>query len=200
MDDKAKDQLFKDTLELVRKIDAEKAEKLANVTGPRFVLGAITGGLGIPEVTVRNWLTRGQLNLSMQSQKAKGKWRRFSILDAITISVAFQLSKVGVPVAVYAEIAEFMSNFASNLLTQPFGFAADPILLVFNDGDNWRHIMTDNADIDTLREQHQLPSVFIVLNCMRVMNEALEPLGLPIGVGTADEIMGGADETEEGDK
>ncbi len=159
---------------------------LAPYVEPRFTLSAITEGLGVPEVTIRNWLTRGQLDLGAETARAKGKWRLFSLRDAVIIHVAFQLSRVGVPVAVFHDVAQKVARFGEMLFKGPVGMVRRPIVVLTNDGE-WKAQQHYDAGPFRLTDL-DIPPAAVVLNVEQVIVRTLHALGFEAMVGTAAEI------------
>lgn len=135
----------------------------------RFALGAITGVLGISEITVRNWLTRGQLQLSSNEGRGEGKHRRFSIRDAIVLMVAFQLSRLGVPPAHFAGIADEVADFASIYFGGRPGMMRQPMLTVFNDDGEWKSLIQPATNLN-------IPPAAIVVDVERIIKNTLDRL------------------------
>ncbi|MFG1375333.1 hypothetical protein [Xanthobacter autotrophicus] len=170
----------------VEVIKRKSAPLLQPYMEPRFTLSAITEGLGVPEVTIRNWLTRGQLDLGAETARAKGKWRLFSLRDAVIIHVAFQLSRVGVPVAVFHDVAQKVARFGEMFFKGPVGMVRRPIVVLTNDGEWQSHLHHDSGpfrltDLD-------IPPAAVVLNVEQVIVRTLHALGFEAMVGTAAEI------------
>lgn len=163
-----------------------KSQAASQYAEPRFTLSALTDHLHIPEVTIRNWLTRGQLDLGAETTRAKGKWRLFSFRDAIIIHVAFQLSRVGVPVAVFHDVAQKVALFGETLFAGPVGMVRRPIVVLTNDGE-WkvqRHYDSGPFRLTDL----DIPPAAVVLNVEQVIVRTLSALGFNAMVGTAAEI------------
>lgn len=158
---------------------------------PRFALGAITGGIGVPEVTVRNWLTRGQIDLSEGGQRSEGKHRRFSVKDAIKIAAAFHLSGLGAPVQFRSDVAEKIAGYCEGLVTRIQGSLRNPVLLIFNDGGwKYKHVYDDGPL--RIAEIEGLPPLVTVLNVQRLIEETLRPLGIEVMSGTAEQLRSAA--------
>lgn len=167
-------------------------ERRQHFNEPRFALGTITGGIGVPEVTVRNWLTRGQIELSEGEQRIEGKHRRFSVKDAIRIAAAFQLSGIGAPVKYRSELAEKIAGYSEGLVTRIQGSLKNPVLLIFNDGE-WKYQLVYDDGPLRIAEIEGLPPLVTVLNVQRLIEETLRPLGIEVMSGTSDELRAGTE-------
>lgn len=172
----------------VRAIEEERWQRFNE---PRFALGAITGGIGVPEVTVRNWLTRGQIDLSEGGQRSEGKHRRFSVKDAIKIAAAFHLSGLGAPVQFRSEVAEKVADYCEGLVTRLQGSLRNPVLLIFNDG-GWKYKHTYDDGPLRIADMEGLPPLVSVLNVQRLIEETLRPLGIEVMSGTSEELRAAA--------
>lgn len=153
---------------------------------PRFTLSAITEGLGVPDVTIRNWLTRGQLDLGAETARAKGKWRLFSLRDAVVIAVAFHLSRVGVPVAIFHEVAQKVARFGEMFFKGPVAMVRRPIVVLTNDGE-WQTYLHHDSGPFRLTDL-DIPPAAVVLNVEAVLVRTLQALGFDAVLGTAAEI------------
>lgn len=187
MSKEPKSTLLPEIRDLFRKHAEYEAEKRRGYNEPRFALGVITGGLGISEMTVRNWLTRGQIMLSEEREKGEGKHRRFSIKDAIRIAAAYQLSMLGAPVSFRSDLAEKVAGYAESLFSRVQGTLRNPVILIFNDGDwKFRHTFDDGPF--RITEMEDLPPAVTMLNVHKLIIDTLRPLGVEVAFGTADEI------------
>lgn len=186
------DAALADALALAESERARSVEHKAKFLEPKITLGAITAGLGVPEATTRNWLTRKQLDLSSEGERAPGKWRLFSMRDAVVLSVAHQLSRVGVPVSVFAPIAARIGDYAANM--GRIVASAPPRVLLFNDGE-WRHTFTNQI---TPSDLEGIPSAFVMLDVRRVIVDALGALDIHVTIGPAEEHQRSIDQIKVG--
>jgi hypothetical protein len=162
--------------------EAHAAEQKAKFLEPKLPLGAITEGLSIPEFTTRNWLTRKQLDLSSEGDRARGKWRLFSMRDAVVLSVAHQLSRVGVPVSVFAPIAAKIGDYAADAAR--IMMFAPPTVVLFNDGE-WKHDFMSKHEAS---QRDGLPAAVVVLDINKVIVDTLRALGIRATIGTASDL------------
>jgi hypothetical protein len=155
-----------------------EASRLEAFLKPQFPLRMITDNLGIPEVTVRNWLTRGQLDIQAQEGRTKGKWRLFSERDVIIIATAFQLSRMGIPVALLEETSGRVAELANAMLVKVTGMMRKPVLLLWNDGE-WH--VTTSFDSGPVHVTEVAPApVFMVVDAEALITGTLAKLGIHI--------------------
>ncbi len=172
---------------LLQEMAGFEAERKKSFNQPLFALGAITGGLGVSEMTVRNWLTRGQIVLSENREPGESKHRRFSKKDAIKIAAAYQLSSLGAPIQFRIDLAERVADYAEGLCTRIQGTPRNPVLLIFNDGE-WKCRHTYDDGPLRLTGNDGVPAVFTVLDVKKLIFDALRPLGVDMVSGTADDL------------
>lgn len=146
---------------------------------PRFTLGAITSGLGIPEVTIRNWLTRNQIAFDGATSREKGKWRLFSVRDAIVLAVCFRLSRLGVPVSVFSKVYEPAVGLAKAMLSGPLGMARNPVGVLWNDGE-WRLDKTFDSGPFSVTAPGA-PAMAIIIDFEKIIVETMNALGMSAG-------------------
>ena len=167
-----------ETEALLADLESFRQEKIAAFNEPRFAIGEITSKLKISEMTVRNWLTRRQLDLSANEGRGKGKWRKFSTRDVVVIAVAYRLSCLGVPPSAFAEMANDFAKFTETLVTNITASAASLPKMVISKDEKWHF---------TFSAETELPSAAIVLDIEQVLRETIEPLGLIFTRGTAED-------------
>lgn len=161
---------------LLATADEAKQKGQADFLEPRFTLAAITTGLGIPEVTIRNWLTRNQIDLGASEGRQKGKWRLFSIRDVLVIATCYHLSKLGVPVSVFSMVYSKVVRLAQMYFSGPVGMIPHPIGLLYNDGE-WRIERT--FDSGPLRVTDDAsPPICIMIDFEKIITTTLNSLGL----------------------
>lgn len=97
-------QKYLDGMQVVSLAKQETQRKLQRFNEPKHKLGAVVAVSQISKVTLRNWLTRGQLKLDAEDNHSKRGWRYFSERDAIYIALAARLSRMGVPVTHFDDI------------------------------------------------------------------------------------------------
>jgi len=182
--------------DLLRKHAEFEAEKRQAYNEPRFALGAITGGVGISEMWVRNLLTRGQIVLSEGREKGEGKHRRFSIKDAIKIAAAYQLSNLAAPMSFRSELAEKVAGYAEMLFSRAQTTLRNPVILIYNDGD-WKYRQAYDDGPFRITEMEDLPPAVSLLNVHKLIVDTLRPLGLDVAFGTAGELRNQATSGEE---
>ena len=160
-------------------LEQQKAAGAAEFESPRFPLAAITKGLGVPEVTIRNWLTRNQIDLGASEAHLPNKKRRFSVRDVLVIATCFQLSRHGVPVSVFALVYNDVVKLARMMLSgRPVGIMRNPVGILFNDGEWKLSRVFDSGpfhigDADT-------PAVVIVINYEKITIDTLNSLGMSV--------------------
>lgn len=142
-------------IELSTRLDFER---------PRFAVGEVQDKLGVPAATLRNWLTRQQLDLGANRDRSKGTWREFSIRDVLVIATAFQLSRIGVPVATFSGVATFVADFvqaahfSGNVVTLAY-----PTIILSNGGMGWEVTLSVDSSFDSLSDVN-MPYAAIVLD------------------------------------
>ena len=132
---------------LLAEMESLRRDSIAAFNEPRFSFGEITSKLNISEMTVRNWLTRGQLNLSADEGRADGKWRKFSTRDVVVIAVADRLSRFGVPPAAFVEMSDVFAKYSEHLTSTIMNSAApSPKMVISYDGE-WRFAFSYEDEI-----------------------------------------------------
>jgi len=68
------------------------------VTERRYVFATATAAAGVTAKRVRNWLDADQVSLDAGEDRAPGKWRRFSVWDAVRLALVGRLVAYACPV------------------------------------------------------------------------------------------------------
>lgn len=170
---------------LLAMTDEIKKKGMADFTEPRFTLATITAGLGIPEMTVRNWLTRNQIDLGASEGRQRGKWRQFSVRDVLVIATCYHLSRLGVPVSVFSMVYSEVIELARMYFCGPVGMVPHPIGLLYNDGE-WRFERTfDNGPFRVTDKTS--PPICIMIDFEKIISTTLNSLGLNFRFITASD-------------
>jgi len=177
---------------LLATAEEAKQKGMADFTEPRFPLSAITAGLGIPEVTVRNWLTRNQIDLGASEGRQRGKWRLFSIRDVLVIATCYHLSRLGVPVSVFSMVYSKVVGLARMYFSGPVGMVQHPIGLLYNDGE-WRIERTFDSGPMRVTDDTS-PPICIMIDFEKIILTTLNSLGLNMRFIRASDAAGEAAE------
>lgn len=161
-----------------------KQKGLADFTQPRFPLAAITSGLGIPEATVRNWLTRNQIDIGAAEGHEKGKWRLFSIHDVLVIATCFHLSRLGVPVSAFSMVYSKVIGLATMYFSGPVGMVRRPIGILYNDGE-WRLEKAFDSGPMRVTDNDKCPPIAIIIDFEKIISTTLNNLGMNLHFVTA---------------
>ncbi|NYZ14228.1 hypothetical protein HL658_16855 [Azospirillum sp. RWY-5-1] len=173
---------------LLAAAEEAKQKGMADFTEPRFTLAAITAGLGIPEATVRNWLTRNQIDLGASEGRQRGKWRLFSTRDVLVIATCYHLSRLGVPVSVFSMVYSKVVGLARMYFSGPVGMVQHPIGLLYNDGE-WRLERTFDSGPMRVTDGTS-PPICIMIDFEKIILSTLNSLGLNVGFVRASDVVG----------
>lgn len=135
---------------------------------------------GASPKAIRNWIDKKQVLLDADESRPSGKWRRFSVWDAVRLAYARRMIDSGVPV-------EFAGLMAGSLLvpvmrllsyknTPPDALTAalrGTQLMMWPDRSGWQTKIVKHGD-DPL--DITLPAAFFYMDVGRVTEEVIEIL------------------------
>ena len=150
-------------------------ERRSTFITPRFKLGAVLDATGANKLKLRNWLTRGQLQLHANAKHQKQGWRLFSMRDTIQIALASKLSNLAVPISDINEITIPVLECTEKLLTSIQGIGFTPIFVVTND-DGWNIDMRRKWIGSAPIEDDPLPSPCIYLDPIAIVQDVMKSL------------------------
>lgn len=159
---------------------------------PRYPLKFLTERLGISGSTVRNWMTRDIVPLDADESREGRGWRQFSERDAIALSAAQDLSRLGVPTTAFQDAIGAVLKSADDWMSRPHVYMSAnrlirrELLLLFPVADGWASALLAGKPDSPLPED--LPEFFVVLDLTALLKRTLEALGLIWFAGTAEEI------------
>ena len=169
--------------------ELEKVRNALSYREPRFQLKEVLSALGdVKQATVRNWFTRKQLVLDAESVREGEGWRAFSIRDVLVLAICHRLSALGFPASLLQKVVDQIDPWVTN----PHGHFIDAnrpsYIIVLCDGSVVGLFHSDNLPISELEADH-----FIVVRLDRLIRTVLEPLGVTITYGNADDHAKAAD-------
>ncbi|SFK37690.1 hypothetical protein SAMN04488518_104350 [Pseudovibrio ascidiaceicola] len=165
-------QKYLDGMQVVGLAKQHEQRALLRFNERRHKLAAVVEVSKISKITLRNWLTRGQLKLDAEDGHTKSGWRAFSERDTIHITLAAHLSRMGVPVTHFDDIITPILKFIEGLATRSHGFATEPLFLITNE-NGWD---LQSYGGGTLPKPDELPSVYMVVNPAKILNEVMTGL------------------------
>lgn len=121
-------------LEELREIEAGLR---ASFNEPRYTFGEVVSVSGVKPATLRNWLTRKQIELNADEGHTDDKWRLFSQRDVVMIALLHSLSHVGLSVADAAMISNLVMPFLEDNYVKMTGTAGDLILHFWKVDGDW---------------------------------------------------------------
>lgn len=126
-----------DTTEMLQGLQEIQAGRRASFNEPRYTYGEVVSVSGVKPATLRNWLTRKQIELNADEGHTDDKWRLFSQRDVVMIAFLHSLSHVGLSVA----DAAMISNLVMPLLEEDFvrnsGTAGEIVLHFWKVDGEW---------------------------------------------------------------
>ena len=165
-----------ESMEFVVEGKKSQRENRRSFTTPTHKLATILAVTTVNKLKLRNWLTRGQLNLHADAQHKKQGWRLFSTRDAIHIALVGKLSNLGVPISDINEIVDPILDVIEKLLSAPMGTGYLPVFVITNN-NGWnldrRCKWIGNAPI----EDDPLPSACIYIDPIEITHEVMTGLG-----------------------
>ena len=87
-----------ETDKLREEIEQLRTAAVARYKAPSMPLRRVIEITDVPEFTIRNWLSRGQLELTADKAREPGRTRMFSARDAVIIALAGRLTRHGISI------------------------------------------------------------------------------------------------------
>jgi DNA-binding transcriptional MerR regulator len=163
-----------------------------------FTPAEVKEATGLDEANLRNWLTRGQIDLDANRGRQERKRRLFSPRDVLILAVAARLSNLHFPITALTDALKTIDRmvapshpgapmmFADRRYGPPLAANIPSFILVNAEGEVFGPY-GDDFDMATA------PDAFAVLRMDSIIREVLEPLGVSITDGTAGDLRAAAD-------
>lgn len=120
------------------------------IADPTIRFSHAVAALGVTPKTLRNWLTRGQVELDGDSTG----WRTFSVLDLAKLAITSELVRYGMGVSIantaandavnmFTHVIRSYRNTPIEVITAPF---KDCVIFAHNTGENWTFMLLRPQD------------------------------------------------------
>lgn len=140
-----------------------------------FPLRAVLSSTGMSEQTLRNWLTRGRLDLDADKARKEGGNREFSQRDICLIAVANGLANVGIPISEALPLAEKVMPMLDGQVLNITGQAGDPILIAWQHSGSWQFSIAYDTQAGLL-SQERIPPVTLNIRPMAILKQTISRL------------------------
>ncbi|WP_191569052.1 MerR family transcriptional regulator [Paracoccus yeei] len=141
----------------------------------RHPLRAVLHATGMSEQTLRNWLTRGRLDLDADRNRKGGGNRQFSQRDVCLIAVANGLANVGIPISEALPLAEAVMPGIDSQVLNITGQAGDPVLIAWQEAGNWQFSIAYDTQVGML-SQEGIPPVSLHVRPMAILQQTISRL------------------------